>query len=484
MIRQIWTREALAAATLSALCVYALALLSPAIFNDADTFWHIRAGQWMIAHHAVLDHDIFSLPFAGRFWDTQEWLSEVLLAGAFQISGWSGVAVLTGTAMAATAALLALYLSRYLDPVPCIAVLALALGCVMPDYLARPHILALPFLTAWTIGLVDAADSQRAPHWPLLPLMAIWANLHGSFVLGLAFIPPLALDSMLAAKEQRARLAAHWCLFATASVVAALLNPRGLDGLLFPFKLMSVHSLSAIGEWKSLDLHTLNPVVLATAAGLFFLIWRGIRLSSVRVLLLLALLYQTLLHTRYGMILGIAGAVLVALPIGTSLKRDPASSTPLPHWRLVAAGIAALFVITAALRIAVPIRRGDEAVEPLTALAAVPPSLAAKPMFNNYSFGGILIWKGIRPLVDSRADFYGDKWLSQYAQAVNGDQATIDRLFQRYHVAWTLLEPADPLVTALDHRPGWHRLFTGPYAVVQAGPEAFAATNEALRAQN
>jgi hypothetical protein len=466
------SREALATAALAALGVYALTLLSLAIFNDADTFWHIRAGQWMLAHHTVLEHDIFSLPFAGRPWDTQEWLSEILMAGAFQLSGWSGVAILTALAMAATVVLLALYLARHLDPVPCIVVLALAVGCVTPDILARPHILALPFLTAWIIGIAEAAESQRAPRWMLLPVMTLWANLHGSFIFGLALLLPLAIDAVLAAKERQGRLAMQWCLFAAASVGAALLNPRGVSGLLFPFVLMKVQSLSAVGEWQGLDLRTYNPAECAAAAALFFIIWRGVKISAARLLLLLALLHLTFLHARYGMLLGIAGAVLIAGPIGAVLQRAPSSSPPVYQWRFVAAGFVVLLIGCAALRIAWPVRRSDGPMAPVSALAAVPASLADQPVFNNYSFGGFLIWKGIRPLVDSRADFYGDAWLTSYWHAVSGDPPTVDRLFSKYHVAWTLLKPSDPLVAELDRRPGWHRLFTDRYAVVQAGPGA------------
>jgi len=464
------SREALVTAALAALCVYALTLLSPAIFNDSDTFWHIRAGQWMLAHHMVLDHDIFSLAFAGRPWDTQEWLSEVVMAGAFQLFGWSGVAVMTGLAMAATTVLLALFLARHLDPVPCIVVLALAVSCVMPDLLARPHILALPFLTVWIIGLAEAAEARRAPHWILLPVMTLCTNLHGSFIFGLALLLPFALEAVLAAKERQSRLAMQWALFAAAAVAATLLNPRGLAGLLFPFALMKVQSLAAVGEWQALDLHSFNPVEFAAAAALFFIIWRGVRISATRLVVLLALLHLSFLHARYGMMLGIAGAILIAQPVGAVLQRDPAASTPAPYWRFAAAGFAVLLIACAALRIAWPVRRSEEPIAPLSALAAIPPSVAARPVFNDYAFGGFLIWKGIRPFVDSRADFYRDAWLTDYAHAVDGDPATVNRLFGKYRVAWTLLRPSDPLVAELDRRPGWHRLFTGRYAVVQAGP--------------
>ena len=51
-------------------------LSRPACFNDGDTYWHIRAGEWMLAHHAVLRTDVFSYTRPGAPWHTQEWLSK------------------------------------------------------------------------------------------------------------------------------------------------------------------------------------------------------------------------------------------------------------------------------------------------------------------------------------------------------------------------------------------------------------------------
>jgi hypothetical protein len=36
-----------------ALAPFALAAFSPALLNDGDTYWHIRAGEWMISHGAA-----------------------------------------------------------------------------------------------------------------------------------------------------------------------------------------------------------------------------------------------------------------------------------------------------------------------------------------------------------------------------------------------------------------------------------------------
>ena len=47
-------------ALFAGLAAFALAAFSPGVLNDSDPYWHIRAGEWMLAHHQVLRTDIFS----------------------------------------------------------------------------------------------------------------------------------------------------------------------------------------------------------------------------------------------------------------------------------------------------------------------------------------------------------------------------------------------------------------------------------------
>src|ERR1700754_3075595 len=86
----------------AALAAFALAALSPGLLNDSDTYWHIRAGEWMIAHGAVLRADVFSYTAAGTLWHTQEWLAEVFMALGWR-GGWVGIHLLCAAAAALTA---------------------------------------------------------------------------------------------------------------------------------------------------------------------------------------------------------------------------------------------------------------------------------------------------------------------------------------------------------------------------------------------
>ena len=109
----------------------------------------------------------------------------------------------------------------------------------------------MPLVAAWGAALLEARDRNHAPSLALVPLMTLWSNMHGGFVFGLALIGPFALEATaLAPRPARFAVARAWGAFAVASVAAALINPYGVEALLFPFQLVGMENLSFIIEWR------------------------------------------------------------------------------------------------------------------------------------------------------------------------------------------------------------------------------------------
>jgi hypothetical protein len=81
------------------LAFFVRALAQPmALLNDPDTYLHIAAGRWMLAHAALPVHDSFSHSLAGAVWVPHEWLAEIALATAYDLAGWGGLVLLTAAA--------------------------------------------------------------------------------------------------------------------------------------------------------------------------------------------------------------------------------------------------------------------------------------------------------------------------------------------------------------------------------------------------
>lgn len=173
---------------LVAVSAYGLALSRGSLLLlDGDTYWHIATGNRILQHVAVPHRDPFSFTVAGAPWVDHEWLGEVLMALAYDTAGWSGLVLLTALALASALGLLCRALGRWLPPLPSFLLTLLGYLTVLSTLLCRPHMLALPLLVVWGAGLARARAESRAPRFALVALMALWANLHGSFLFGLVW---------------------------------------------------------------------------------------------------------------------------------------------------------------------------------------------------------------------------------------------------------------------------------------------------------
>src|ERR1035438_5655894 len=196
-----------------------------ALLSDGDTGWHIRNGELVLAsgHAPVADPFSFSRP--QETWFAWEWLADVVFAGIWRWRGVAGVAALAGALLALGAtALLARLLRRG-------AGLWIGLGATMAavssssiHYLARPHAFSIQFYTValWVLS-EDRARPGRLVWW-LVPLTALWVNLHAGFM---AWLATLGLLAMLCAAQRDWRQVRRYGVLAGLCTLGSLMNPYG-----------------------------------------------------------------------------------------------------------------------------------------------------------------------------------------------------------------------------------------------------------------
>ena len=128
-------------------------------------------------------------------------------------------------------------------------------------------------------GLIAAADRRGAPSFWLLPLMALWANLHGGFVFGLVLIAPIALDAVLNADVKlRKALALRWAAFALAALVLSCCTPYGWNSLLASQKILALGAaLPLIMEWQPTDFGSVGAFEVCLLLGIGLALFRGVK---------------------------------------------------------------------------------------------------------------------------------------------------------------------------------------------------------------
>jgi len=460
------------------LVFFVRALAQPmALLNDPDTYLHIAAGRWMLAHAALPVHDPFSHTFAGAVWVPHEWLAEIILAAAYDIAGWSGLVLLTAAAFAVSLALLTRFLLRWAEPFSALIAVALGAALVQGHLLVRPHLLALPLLVVWSGALFTARDTGSGPPFRVLPVIVLWANLHGSFMFGLALAVLLTAEAMLA-PGTRAREVRRWGAFSLLAIAAALVTPNGIEGFVEPFRLIAMPALQAsFSEWQSPDFQTLQPLEIWLLGLVALGFATGVRLPLPRLLLLLALCHMALAHIRHAELLGLVGPLAIAASLGPQIadriRSVPVSTLGRAADRLVspaagpAVGVILMLSLAASCPLLLrPLERSDDPVTPLSALAAAARLGIEGPVFNSEGFGGYLTFRGIPTFIDGRAELYGNAFLDSYLRAARGDEVALSQLLDRYGVTWTLLQPQEGAVSRLDVLSGWRRVYTDAEAVI------------------
>jgi hypothetical protein len=207
-----------------------------ALLGDGDTGWHIRTGQYILEHHRVPTQDLFSFSRPGAPWFAWEWLTDLTYALSFQVGGLKAIVLMAGSMIALFATVILRYtLWRGANPLIAACTTLLAVGASSMHFLARPHLFTLLFLPL-CLWLVEADRRKRTRWlWALIPVTALWTNLHGGFVIFLACLGLLVLGYAIEAALGRRTGEQRWpeirrysALFVGCSL-ASLLNPYGVQ---------------------------------------------------------------------------------------------------------------------------------------------------------------------------------------------------------------------------------------------------------------
>ncbi|HEV2098170.1 MAG TPA: hypothetical protein VGR45_04515, partial [Stellaceae bacterium] len=330
-------------------------------------------------------------------------------------------------------------------------------------------------------------EEGSRPPFSLLPLMIVWANLHGGFMFGVALAGFVLIEAVLFPASGRSRFdeAKRWGLFVLLTAGAGLMTPNGVAGFLQPFRLLAMPALkSSFVEWQSPDFQHF-PALEACLLGLIALgFTTGARLQPMRLLLVLGLSHMALQSVRNAELLGFVAPLAVAPHLGPKIadliRELPTSSFSRYAARLcapasrAAVALAVLVMAGASLPLLLhPIERKDGRQTPAKALAAARRmGLLSGRVFNSEAFGGYLIFEGVPSFIDGRIEMYGNSFLARYMKAQSGDAATLGALLDRYHVTWALLAPTQGAAMRIESLDGWRRVYGDADAVIDVRTDA------------
>jgi hypothetical protein len=400
--------------------------------SDLDIWWQMRAGQWMARHHAFPHVDFFSRITPAKPWHAYSWLFDLLTLGLYRSLGLLGLMVyLVGFMLAITAAMYRLVARLQSDFT--FAILLTAAGVLSIDRLYQPRSW-LPSILFFVLQLDLLDRARRTGQWRkllwLLPLYALWANLHIQFIDGLVVLAATACEPLLrrfwpwplASSLPASRLFA----VLGGCIVAAMVNPYGWHIYLIAYKLASEPGvINKIQELLAMPFrHWEDYMILALAVGSAAALARR-RMPDLWMSLLLAMGLVISFRSQRDVWFVVSIALLILashLPARTGAAR-------LPRWRPWQTGsavLAATLVVLAAGGWMMHLSNASLHKKmaknlPLQAVNFVRAKGYPGPLFNNYGWGGFLIWHLRMPVsIDGRAAFYGIQRMNRSSQTWSG----------------------------------------------------------------
>ncbi len=396
--------------------VPALMCAHAACANDPDIWWHLRTGEWMLQHNAVPRVDPFSGPSAGKPWAAYSWLFELLSIKLFKRFGLVGI-VGYSTAMVLAITVAMQHLIKRLQSDFSLTALLTYAACFSLGHLftPRPWLFTILFFVLEMDILMHARKTGRVRELAWLPfIFALWSNLHiqfidGLLVLGLAAAEPLLTRWHIGVAT---RLRAPWlCAAFVGSALACMLNPFGWHIYRVAYDLAAqsgvIDKITELQANAFRDLADFCVLFLALSAAAA-LAWNR-RLCVFEVGLLLFASVVSFRSQRDVWVMATVAAVILAS--GIAGGRRP--SIRLPKFATPVAVLAAVCAVMLGFRV---MHVTDDKVAsqvatslPVNAVNAIRAKGYAGPLYNNFDWGGYLIWSLRMPVsIDGRAAFYGD----------------------------------------------------------------------------
>ena len=447
---------------------------------DSDFYWHLPTGR-LIAEGTFPRVDPYSFTWGGMPWTLHEWLGELILFRLVDGLGYMGAALVYAFIPPIAMAILAYALHRLgLRTAAVAGAVTLSALLVIPYATIRPQAVSWIFFAVLVGGLVHLRPDRARLTLLLVPGFALWANLHGLWVIGVVVLLAYALMSLVGMTPMSG--ARRWALaIVPLAMLGVIFTPEGPGLLLYPLRYVDSGDwgLANITEWQSPDFHDPAhiPLLIFMGAVAIFGRWRGVPWwMSILAFMGIAM---TLLALRNGAVAAIIGAPALAVGMDAALREwRPVQRTfsrrVAQQRRVIEAALAAI-VAVAGLIIFLPSDPAaavDTSIErelPVQGVELLQERVPDGRILAEYGWGGYVIGNmhdlGALVMVDGRNDMYDEAILEEYGHVRDADAGWAD-IADGYQVDALIFPPYRAITKGPAEEAGWCEAYRDANEVV------------------
>lgn len=462
-------------------------LLSIIPLRDYDLWFHLRSGE-VIAKMGIIHYDVFSHSAVGREWFPYEWLFQIIVYQFQEFFGFESIKYLMAAVITLQISVLYLILRRVFNLNKIFSLIScfLFFASVYDFYSARPHVFAYTFLLI-NLGLILLFFFKKKNYLLLtFPITLIWANLHGSVFLSVAFFAAFSVISFLnflILKEKTWLSKSKTLAFYTIpTALLTILPPLGFlqYRLLWIFFTKNAFISKFIDEWSPLAIN-INPfgfiiysvtVVIILLPFLLINIKQKSFKENLWALPLIPLIFLAYSASR-NIFLGYISMILI---LGWSLSKLKFKS--LSNYKNILLTI--LFIIVIGLHgwVLSLKQEPQKLYYPVKTAEFLKTHKVNGNMFNDYGYGGYLIyqlWPEYKVFFDGRTDVYlccempdTLELATKKYQLDTEYKKLLDKLWDKYKISFIIIRTGKhnvlrKITRILSGDPNWNLIFWDDY---------------------
>jgi hypothetical protein len=225
---------------------------------DTDLWGHLHFGNIVLKQHQLFFHapSSYACPPGPRDWIMVDWLGEALMALVYNAGGVVGMKLAKLGCVAAVMTLLSLGMAETGAALLVQTLTLLAAALALITHMQFRTFLADDVLLAALMAMLARESyGRRAPLWLVVPMLALWTNLHGGFFVGLVAMGlyTAVRGAQDLAEGRGLKPAVRLAALTSAAALATLANPYGMnDWIVIAGVLRNPFTLRHISEFRPL----------------------------------------------------------------------------------------------------------------------------------------------------------------------------------------------------------------------------------------
>jgi hypothetical protein len=456
---------------------------------DGDLPRHLLMGRLILQTRSIPTVDVFSFRTTGFPSIPHEWLSQVILAGAYEWLGLNGVVLLSATLMMAVWMLVFRETHvRSHSLMISLLLVTLAAGAAQLHVLPRPHLFTYLLTGIWVV-LLEHVEKKTLQKWWLLPLtLLVWVNLHGMFIVGIilwgVYLAGSFLDNpsraWFSSPKTRSMILAGAC-----SLAATFLSPSGFHIWRAIASLGSnSYITSKIPEYQSANFHLPETwffilILLFTITGFA----RANKTGWTPILLTVTFTFLALYTSRMIPLFAIVIAPVTAKSLAEWMRQEyPHSRLAGFDQRITRTNVSVngwTWIVPVILGTTLLLHRGvrldpqgrgnnfDSRFFPVQAVDWLEAHPQSGHLLNEFDWGGYLLlrlWPPQQIFMDGHTHIYGESLTREYERVIAVAPGW-EEVLEKYDITWAILRSGSPTAEQLSAQ-GWSELYRDETAVI------------------